>query len=43
MAYFTASDRVRARRTLKVDFEQVFGRLALVASFAFVAAVILSV
>lgn len=42
MAYFSTSERSRARRTPPVDFEHVFGRLALVASFAFVVAVIIS-
>lgn len=42
MAYFNASEKARGRRAQGLDLEQFCGRLALVASFAFVVAAIIA-
>lgn len=42
MAYFTASDKRRERRIFPAGYDQILGPLALVASFSFVVALIVS-
>jgi|GEM_PF-4116014 hypothetical protein len=42
MAYFTTSDKRRDRRAFTGGFDQILGPLALVASFSFVVALVIS-